>query len=219
MDKLKYYSNKDVVKSYYEKRYGGKSGKFIIKRELREVQNLLPEKGKILDLACGLGRLNSILSSRHKVVGVDGSKSMLENCVYKNKVLASVTNLPFKEEFDIVVILRLLFHYGNIEEILKEASRVTKKDGIIIFETYRWSPKMFLDTKKLGGKAYIHSDRKIKKLLRKYNLKFINKSSIALFSPYIQKRLPISLVKFFYFVEKILPKKFLVDVYWKVQKI
>ena len=181
MDKIKYYSDKSVVDNYYSMRYGGKSGKFVIRRELSTVKKFLPPKGKVLDVACGLGRVSEILSKDHDITGIDSSPNMLKKCVYEKKILGKATDLPFKETFDIVIILRLLFHYKNIGLFLKEAKKATKKGGIIIFETYRWSPKMFFDIKALGGKIFVYSDKKIVKTLKDLNLRLVGKTSISLF--------------------------------------
>ena len=62
-------------------------------------------------------------------------------------------------------------------------------------------------------------ENKILKILKDLNLRLVGKSSISLFSPFIQKKLPLTLTKFFYLIEKVIPKKYLVDVYWKVEKV
>jgi len=222
MSKKEYYSEKEIVSKYHETRYAGKSGIYVNDREINAVAKLLDKEGKVLDVACGQGRLNRIFDG-FDVTGLDYSKEMLNFCKvqknYKKVVCGDALNLPFSEHvFDYVVTMRFFFHYSNIKDYLKEFKRVSKKNGFIIFQTYRWSPRMFFNIKKLGGKIYIHPDKKIIKILKELNLKFVEKECCFLFSPFVYKNLPYFLVKVLNVFEKIVPSFLKVDVYWKVKK-
>lgn len=224
MNKKEYYSKNKIVESYDSERYGGKSGALVLKKELSIIKSLLPNKAYILDVACGTGRLTKIFSRNHRIVGIDYSKAMLDKAKqlkrYNKLVFADALNLPFKENsFDCIINIRFLFHYEDIFNFLREFRRVVKKNGFIIFQTYRWSPKMFFNIKALGGKIYIHSDRKINGILKKLDLKLIKKEASFLFSPYIYKTLPLFIVCFLFKLENFIPSKFKVDVYWKVKKL
>ena len=83
-------------------------------------------KGRLLDVGCGAN--NFVRSYPGKGVGVD---------VYPwegvDKVIKSAGKLPFKDgEFDTVSFLACLNHVPNRADALKEAHRVTKKDGRLL---------------------------------------------------------------------------------------
>ena len=86
MDKIEYYSQKEVAETYLDERYSGKSGSYINRRELSAMKSILPSKGSVLDVACGVGRLGVLFQSpTYKVTGLDSSEEMLKKCSYKSK--------------------------------------------------------------------------------------------------------------------------------------
>jgi len=220
MDKIKYYSQKEVVETYLDERYSGKSGNYVNQRELSAMKSILPMKGSVLDVACGVGRLGILFPSPdYKVTGLDSSKEMLKKCPYKLKKTGNALKLPFKDNsFDILITARLLHHYENQDIFLKEFKRVVKKGGSIIFETYRWSLKKYYFNRNMGGRIYIRSDKKIKKILNNLNLQLKSKKSILLLSPYMYKHLPYFLVGLLNFIEKYIDNRLRYNVFWQVIK-
>jgi len=219
MNKKDYYSNKNVAVNYSSFRYSGRIGQYVNSREISTIKCLLQGSGCILDIPSGNGRLLSIFDSGHKVVGVDYSKEMLDNCNYKKRVLADAIKLPFKSNvFDTVLSIRFFFHYKDIFSFLEEFARVIKKDGIIIFETHKWSPRQFINIEKLGGKIYPSSKNSVQSILECLNLSIVEKKEIFLFSPFVYKYMPYFFIRILDNIEKILPRMFMVDVYWKVRK-
>ena len=62
--------------------------------------------------------------------------------VRSSVVLADAFQLPFRDDaFEAVVTLRLLFHYAEVEPIVREMARVCKPGGVVIFDTASWSPR------------------------------------------------------------------------------
>jgi SAM-dependent methyltransferase len=87
--------------------------------------------GLILDCSCGEGLFANILKKRGTVVGIDIDKNYLFKAPYENKVLCSVTNLPFKENtFDFVWACAIIEHVKD--DCIPEIIRVGK---IIVFLT------------------------------------------------------------------------------------
>ena len=219
-DKIEYYSRKEVADSYIDERYSGQSGKYVNKKELSAMKSLLPEKGSVLDVACGVGRLSIIFqSSDYKVTGLDSSEEMLKRCPYKLKKIGNALNLPFGDNsFDIIITSRFFHHYENPKLFLKEFKRVVKRGGSIIFETYRWSLKKHYFNSQKGGKIHIHSDRKIKKILKSLNLQQRSKESRLLLSPYMYLHLPYFFVSLLNLFEKVTPNSLKYTVFWHATK-
>ena len=82
-------------------------------------------KGKALDVGCGA---NYFIKSYKNGVGVD-----VVNWGGVDKVISDAAKLPFKAgEFGTVTFIACLNHVPNREDAVKDAYRVTKKNGKII---------------------------------------------------------------------------------------
>ena len=223
-DKRVFYSESKVAATYDNFRYEGQSGAYVNNRELATTISLLPSDGTILDVPTGTGRLLKRLNRNnfHRVGG-DYSEAMLNQIGEKgiSKTRLDAFNTPFENEmFDVVVSLRFLFHYSDINIFFKEVYRILKPGGVFICQTYRWSPLAWDIPVPLmvGGKIHIHSDNKMQKLFYKTGLKVIEQKSIFLFSPFFYKYLPFIIVKALDIFERIVPDKLKVDAYWKSVK-
>jgi ubiquinone/menaquinone biosynthesis C-methylase UbiE len=90
------------------------------------VKTVLPYlKGDLLDIGCGT---NELVKRYGNGIGVD---------VYQwgkvNLVVKDTAKLPYEDEsFDTVTIIAALNHIPNRGEVLKEANRLLRKDGIIL---------------------------------------------------------------------------------------
>lgn len=223
MKKTDFYQRKDVVNTYMDFRYKGKSGNYVYNRELNTVKSLIPDSGEVLDVPCGIGRLTTILNNKYHTTGADYSVEMLNvyGHLYNNSVKADAGNLPFPEKsFDVVVSLRFFIHYGDIRPFLREFKRVIKDDGFIIFERYKWTPLVFnIFQSILGGKTFIHKKRKLLQILKEERLELVEQKSCFLFSPFVYARLPFLMVRFLDRIERLLPDAFKVDDYWKIKKV
>ncbi|MCD4759326.1 methyltransferase domain-containing protein [archaeon] len=146
-EKVKNYYKKDrVVDKYDKKRFLSKGGKFVDSNEKEIVGSLFKEKKNqnILDVGAGTGRFSILLAKQgHNITCLDQSKEMLEILDKKSKqeglnlslIKGDALKLPFQDNiFDACVSIRVLWHFKNPEKLLEEMIRVTKKDGIIIFD-------------------------------------------------------------------------------------
>lgn len=93
----------------------------------------LPEKAKILDLACGKGRHSIYLNQLgYDVTGIDLSEnSIAEATKYANDTLKFVVHNmcePFPEKFDLVLNLFTSFGYFENEENNLKTLKAIKKD-------------------------------------------------------------------------------------------
>lgn len=98
---------------------------------------------KVLDIGCNTGILLIPLKEKGvDILGIDISKSDIKKAKYnltqknlssKCVRVANAQKLPFKNNlFDIVLLSDILEHVSQPEVVVKEATRVTKPDGIIL---------------------------------------------------------------------------------------
>lgn len=160
---------------------------------LKEKANsYLNQKGKILDLGCGDGRIAKILFNRKVDYGLDISQKALDSAeeknIYKSLISAKAENIPLKDNsIDLVFSNCTIEHIKNLETVLGEVKRVLKKNGGFIFtvpsdfyteynifnkieivpicKLYGW-----LRNKKLNH-YHVYSLDKWKNILKKYNFK------------------------------------------------
>ena len=88
--------------------------------------------GRLLDAGCGEKPYSLIYGSLAKeVIGCD-----VETCVHDQSqvdVFASLDSLPFKEDyFDTIICTNVLEHVAEMENAIKELSRVAKKNATVI---------------------------------------------------------------------------------------
>lgn len=98
---------------------------------------------KILDIGCGGGLLSEEFAKHGaEVTGVDISENSikiaqqhakLNNLEIEYKV-GIAENLPFTENFDVVVCTDVLEHVENLEKCLSEVTRVLKPSGIFLYD-------------------------------------------------------------------------------------
>lgn len=118
-------------------------------RRLEELEphllRFLKEKGKVLDLACGVGGFSFLLEEYgFEVVGIDIDDEMIkkarEYAKEKNSkvefIVGDARKLPFEDEtFDYVLFLgNTTVHFSpkELNEVFKEVKRVLKKDGLFL---------------------------------------------------------------------------------------
>ena len=91
---------------------------------------------KILDCGAGIGRWTKELSKHFPdddIIALD-YKKRLPKIKGVKFVKGSVEKLPFKDdEFDLVIVSRVL-PYVDLNNAVRELERVTKKEGVIIYE-------------------------------------------------------------------------------------
>ncbi|CAM3636525.1 class I SAM-dependent methyltransferase [Brevibacillus invocatus] len=115
-----------------------------------EIGNLLArlpikQQGKVLDLCCGSGRHSRALASRgYEVVGVDLSPVLLQLAEEQNHfsnlrfVRCDMRDIPFQNEFDIVVNLFTSFGYFSSDEenakVIRNMAKALKSEGELIID-------------------------------------------------------------------------------------
>jgi 2-polyprenyl-3-methyl-5-hydroxy-6-metoxy-1,4-benzoquinol methylase len=108
---------------------------------LIENQHLLPESGKALDLACGLGA-NALLLAKHDLEthAWDISKEAITKLDQKaeklninliTEVRDVINNPPAQNAFDVIVVIHFLER-----QIIKCLIKALRKNGLIFYQTF-----------------------------------------------------------------------------------
>jgi ubiquinone/menaquinone biosynthesis C-methylase UbiE len=113
----------------------------------------LEDAHSVLEIGCGTGndiyRMASLLPNKSKITGIDKSAFMIEkaqnNQIYKCKEniefkIADARVLPFKSSsFDRCRVDRTLQHIENPQQVINEAYRILKSNGIFVAYDNDWS--------------------------------------------------------------------------------
>lgn len=114
--------------------------------KLDQIRRLIPlaKKNRLLDLGCGNGFFSYYFDQVCQTVGADFSQKMLEKNPISQKILMDAARLSFQDfSFDVVFCHALLHHVENIDQVLGEMRRVSRK-YVVVLEPNRNNPFMFL---------------------------------------------------------------------------
>lgn len=110
--------------------------------------------GSVLDLACGAGFLTIVLDSEgFDATGMDSSEEMIKEakrCASEvdskaRFVLGDAHAIPFEDKcFDSIIIRNSLWTFNDPSEVLNEANRVLKPEGILMIIDGDWIEKLTL---------------------------------------------------------------------------
>ena len=192
---IEYYNQ--LASDYDENRFGNSYGQFIDFLERKILNKIFKTKSnKVLDLACGSGRLSNYATS-----GADASEEMLK--IAKKKFpkneffLAQSNQLPFENEsFERCFTFHFIMHLNeeNFEKTINEVYRILSKNGTFVFDIPVKNRRKILNQNKADWHAALSFDQKeIEKLI---NNKFeIKRKFGILFIPI--HRIPTQFRKFF----------------------
>ncbi|GEC88977.1 MULTISPECIES: class I SAM-dependent methyltransferase [Brevibacillus] len=140
-----------------------------------EIANLLErlpvkDTGRVLDLCCGSGRHSRALARRgYEVVGVDLSPVLLQLAEEQNTypqlsfARCDMRDIPFHEEFDIVVNLFTSFGYFSTDEenanVIRNMAQALKTKGEVVID--------FLNAAYVIDNLVPHSTKEVSGLLIK----------------------------------------------------
>lgn len=104
----------------------------------------LDKNSRLLDVGCGNGFFSYYFSQICDTVGVDFSEKMLAKNPISQKILMDAAHLSFQDfAFEVVFCHALLHHVENLDAVLQEMRRVSRK-YVVILEPNRNNPLMFL---------------------------------------------------------------------------
>lgn len=117
--------------------------------QAREIDPLINENSKVLELGCGKGINTIYLAEKNNTsqfYGIDISKEQLRRAKKKGKTHKNIhfdcgnfQQIPFEDNmFDVVFGIETLCYSDNLDALLKEVYRVLKKEGkFIVYDGYR----------------------------------------------------------------------------------
>ena len=120
--------------------------KRFLQAEIEFALKHIKPSDKVLELGCGYGRvLQKLIGRANKIVGIDTSQESIQLAreLIKDNSLElyemDAVNLEFTAgEFDVVLCIQngiSAFHVDKLE-LIKEAVRVTRKGGKVLFSSY-----------------------------------------------------------------------------------
>lgn len=109
---------------------------FYIRRKwiFDRIKKFVPSHAKILEVGCGTGNVSSFLSQKgYTVIGCELYAEAIDMAWPGFlKVQGDLVSLPFKNgSFDMVCLFDVIEHLQNDMSVMKEASRVVRKGGIL----------------------------------------------------------------------------------------
>ena len=217
--------SQDLVEKYDYHHFGGKSGQYILQKDLQALLGLLPPSpALLLDIPCGTGVYMDILRNHgYRTIAADASWSMLKAADLlqpaTEKLQSDVTCLPLVGgTLDAVVTLRLFSHFPSNEIVrsLKELRRLIKPGGLIIFDSFRWTPRRWPIARRFLAQDYIHehTPEATRQQITAAGLRIVDTRWTYLFSPIWQRKLPLPVLDMVTRVEEILPEKWLLRTFW-----
>ena len=160
---------------------------------LKEIDNALPQRGKIVDLGCGEGVIAEFLARKNsrRVIGVDLDEKRLKESGQKNLRFQVGDIRKFKlDKIDGVIISDVLHHvnFQDQKSILKNITSSLKKGGVLVIkeidtgEFIRSKLSRFWDLVFYpGDKIYFNDAISLKKLLESYGFTVSIKRPTRLF--------------------------------------
>lgn len=146
--------------------------------------NLEPTQ-ELLDVGAGNGYFSYYFEKIINTTAVDYSEKMINLNPIKNKMVMDAMSLKFPDnKFDVVFESCMLHHVENIDQIISEMKRVSKK-YLIIIEPNRNNPLSFLFglIKKEERKSLKFSLNYLKNKLKKNGIKIISAFSFGAIAP------------------------------------
>lgn len=123
--------------------------------KLDELVGLLPQKGNVLDLGCGMGGNSVFLAEKgFNVTCVDKDREVIseirDNYPDINAINSEILDFQFPEnEYDLVIILNVLhfFKLEDIKKIIENILKSLKNNGLLYLQVF---------SKKDPNKKFLH---------------------------------------------------------------
>ena len=211
--------------------YVQEMGAYALRRDREIVQAMIGRgPGVLLDLPCGTGRFLELeRASGYQVVAADYSSTMLAAARCHEDVQfvrADVFDPPFEPEtFDVMVVLRLLFHYAECERIIASLLPALKPAGRLIFDTLnpgstRWMASVVLHQLRPDPARRLHFERpgRLQQSLARMGLKVLQRTGAYILPTRLYRHLPRWTWRLADAIEPAVPPSLRVLSYWHVTR-
>ncbi len=209
--------------------YIDEMGSYAVARDASIVRALLGKgSGRCLDLPCGTGRFLELEKELgYKVTAADYSPTMM-GVAQQHKdvtfVQADAFKPPFEPgTFEAILVIRLLFHYGNPEVIIEALARCLAPGGRIVFDTLNplslryWASKVIqVFRRDPARRLYFVRPGAMKCRLRAFGLKVVRTQGAYVFPTRFYRYLPKWFPPLVDLVEKLIPRPLRVLTFWQV---
>ena len=127
-----YISHTDGKRSLFEKVY-----QFIkniaLKNKLELINNLNPQKGKLLDIGAGTGDFLLVAKQNDwQITGIEPNEKARNIAINKGISFIEKSELLEKHSFDVITMWHVLEHVSDLELQIKELKRLLKPSGTIL---------------------------------------------------------------------------------------
>lgn len=222
MDKRRYYEEPRVAEGYEASRFGTPSGRRTHEVEMAALKSLFTRGEKIVELACGTGRLLRALRAHgHEVSGIDRSPAMLSAGSagpLLDVQVGDVFRLPFPDSsFDAAYCMRFTNHHPDLRGFFSECRRILRGGGRLVFDSMRWSPLLW-DSDLWGGRNHPVSDRRVRGWLGETGFTVEEVRPLFPIGPYLLGRLPLPLTDAILAARGIIPAGVQAVAVWHVRR-
>jgi len=205
--KREYYSDAAVVREYDRLRFGRGGGGFVAGEEARAVAWLVaaalggaaPGAAPFvaLDCPCGTGRFIGFLKGRgFRVCAADISPAMISaarpyGAEEYREASADATGLG-DASVDLWLMSRFAFHFEDPSRFFKEAARVLRPGGFLLFDAINWTPRSLLPgaQKRLGGRIFAHRAPRVRAFARSHGFEVVREERAFFLAPYLYGFMP-----------------------------
>jgi len=227
--KRAFYREEQIAAGYDEQRFGGASGAYVNERELSLTAALLPARADALaDVGAGTGRLLPVLRQRaDRVVALDASLAMLRQAAPAPTrpnapllVQADAFSLPLgSASLDGATCMRVLFHFDDVQPLLRELRRIVRPGGVLVCDTTTWSPRglLPLGRRRWGERVATKSAEQFRRLAERGGWRVSEERACFLISPYMYRRLPLAGALALERLERHLPQPLLCRRFWRLE--
>jgi len=171
--------------------------------KINEIKKFIPieKTTKLLDVGCGNGFFSYYFEKMCDTTGVDYSEKMIQLNPIAQKYIMDAKDLKFENDsFDIVFCNAFLHHIDDVNAVIIEMKRVSRK-YVVILEPNRNNPLMFLFSLivKEERKTIKFSLAYLEKLIKSNGLKLISSFSYGLITPNKTPKILLPLLRLFNF--------------------